>query len=105
MKHMKTASAIAVSMIAAGAAAAAATPAAASTVTNPPPMSLNGGVATVAEALTSQQVQGAILDPVVDGAQGAKHTLDAAQEGKPQELLEGATETTKPLMGGLPVGG
>ncbi|MGR8009350.1 hypothetical protein [Streptomyces hypolithicus] len=104
MKYMKAASALAVSMIAAGAAAGAASPAGAAEHS----MSLNSGVQQLADALNRTQPVDSTVQPLLKAASETTQAVNEAREGDPSRLLSGAVDTAEaaaPLVGGMPLGG
>ncbi|HET6861204.1 MAG TPA: hypothetical protein VFH94_29410 [Streptomyces sp.] len=99
---MKAASAVAVSVIAAGAAAVSASPAMAAPEGS---MSLNSGVQTLADAVNADQpLEGPVAKPLLGAVTKTAHDVHAAKDGKPADLLSGAAKSA-PLVGGLPLGG
>ncbi|MDJ0460519.1 hypothetical protein [Streptomyces sp. H27-C3] len=102
MKYMKAASALAVSVIAAGAAAGSVSPAMAAPEGS---MSLNTGVQTLADAVNANQpLDGPVAKPLLNAVTKTAHAVNAAKDGKPTDLLSGAAKSA-PLVGGLPLGG
>ncbi|CAM5337173.1 MULTISPECIES: hypothetical protein [Streptomyces] len=104
MKHRRTASAVAVSMLAAGAAAAAATPALAADA-SPVPMSLNAGVDKVTESLETHRLGGQVTDPVLRGADTAVEQVRGSDLGKAGEGVSQVAGAAGSLLGGVPLEG
>ncbi|MBL3804980.1 hypothetical protein [Streptomyces sp. BRB081] len=103
MKHRRTASAVAVSMLAAGAAAAA-TPALAADA-SPVPMSLNAGVDKVTESLETHRLGGQVTDPVLRGADTAVEQVRGSDLGKAGEGVSQVAGAAESLLGGVPLEG
>ncbi|MGX1882234.1 hypothetical protein [Streptomyces sp. NPDC055287] len=104
MKHMKAASAIAVSMMAAGAAAGAVSPAVAADYES---MSLNGGVQQLTDALNTHQPVDSTVQPLLHIATDTALAVNEARNGDPSRLLGNAGEAAKsaaPTLGGMPLG-
>ncbi|OWA14305.1 hypothetical protein B9W68_11565 [Streptomyces sp. CS227] len=104
MKHRRTASALAVSMLAAGAAAAAATPALA-VDTSGVPMSLNAGADKLTESLETHRLGGQITDPLLRGADSAVDQVRGSDLGKAGEGVSQVAGGAKTLLGGVPLKG
>ncbi|MFD4989153.1 hypothetical protein [Streptomyces sp. NPDC058374] len=104
MKHRRTASAVAVSMLAAGAAAAAATPALAADSTSVP-MSLNAGVDTLTRSLETDRLGGQLTDPLLRGADSAVDQVRGSDLGKAGEGVGQVAGAAQSLLGGVPLEG
>ncbi|MET9515203.1 hypothetical protein [Streptomyces sp. NPDC002994] len=105
MTYMKAASAIAVSMMAAGAAAGAASPAVAADYQS---MSLNGGVQQLTDALNTHQPVDSTVQPLLHTATDTAQAVNEARNGDPSKLMGTAVDTGKaaaPMIGGMPLGG
>ncbi|WP_434590777.1 hypothetical protein [Streptomyces sp. A5-4] len=102
MKYMKAASALAVSVIAAGAAAGSVSPAMAAPEGS---MSLNSGVKTLTDAMnTDRPLDGPVAKPLLSTVTKTAHDVHQAKDGKPADLLKSAAKSA-PLLGGQPLGG
>lgn len=104
MKYMKAASAIAVSMMAAGTAAGASSPAVAADYKS---MSLNSGVQQVTDALHTHQPVDSTVQPLLHKTTETAQAVNEARNGDPSKLLGVTADTARsagPTLGGMPVG-
>ncbi|WP_051338055.1 hypothetical protein [Streptomyces flavidovirens] len=105
MKYMKAASAIAVSMIAAGAAAGAASPAMADDHRT---SNWNSPAHGLTNSLNSQPLDGGrVVGSIPRTAVGAAQTLQDAKDGVPKKLVQDVAGSAKKsgAVDGLPIGG
>ncbi|OEJ25914.1 hypothetical protein AS594_16820 [Streptomyces agglomeratus] len=105
MKYMKAASAIAVSMMAAGTAAGTAS---ATEAADYRAMSLNSGVQQLTDALNTHQPVDSTVQPLLHTATDTAQAVNEARNGDPSKLLGNAGEVAKtaaPMLGGMPAGG
>lgn len=104
MKHRRTASAVAVSMLAVGAAAAAAAPALAVDASSVP-MSLNAGADKLTESLQTDRLGGQVTDPLLRGANTAVEQMRGSDLGKAGDGIGQVASAAQSLLGGVPLEG